>query len=72
MNRKLVEDFVYGLLDILNENHRLRKELAEAKEYERKYNELLDRNVKDASEGQRIMFEAILAGAFAEPKKEEK
>ena len=65
MDREIVEEIIFGMVDIINENYRLKRELKEAREYERKYNDLLDRNVKNAAEGQKAMFEAILAGAFA-------
>lgn len=68
MDREIVEEIIFGMVDIINENYRLKRELKEAREYERKYNDLLDLNVKNAAAGQKAMFEAILAGAFASGK----
>lgn len=68
MDREIVEEIIFGMVDIINENYRLKRELKEAREYERKYNDLLDRNAKNAAAGQKAMFEAILAGAFASGK----
>jgi len=68
MDREIVEEIIFGMVDIINENYRLKRELKEAREYERKYNDLLDQSVKNAAAGQKAMFEAILAGAFASGK----
>ena len=65
MDREIVEEIIFGMVDIINENYRLKRELKEAREYEQKYNDLLDRDAKNAAASQKAMFEAILAGAFA-------
>lgn len=70
MDREMIEEIIFGLVDIIYENRKLRRELEEAKEYERKYHELLDQSVANAAAGQKAMFEAILAGAFTSRKSE--
>lgn len=70
MDREIVEEIIFGMVDIINENYRLKRELKEAKEYERKYHELLDQSVANAAAGQKAIFEAILAGAFTSGKSE--
>lgn len=42
----------------------MRRELSEVLEYKQKYNELVDRNFKEAQERSATLFKAILDGAF--------
>lgn len=65
MDRWELEELILGMADIVYENRQLRKELEHMKEYERKYNELIEQNVRQAGESQRALFEAINMGAFA-------
>lgn len=58
------EELILGMADIVYENRRLRIELNEALEYKQKYNELVDRNFKEAQERSACLFKAILDGAF--------
>lgn len=68
MDRWELEELILGMADIVYENRQLRKELEQMKEYKRKYNELIDQNVKQAGVSQRALFEAITMGAFATKK----
>ena len=58
------EEIILGIVDIIYENRRLRSELEEAKEYEKKYTDLLNESVRSANEGTACLFKAILDGAF--------
>ena len=58
------EELILSMADIVYENRRLRRELNEALEYKQKYNELADRNFKEAQERSATLFKAILDGAF--------
>ena len=58
------EELILGMADIVYENRRLKRELKEALEYKQKYNELVDRNFKEAQENSACLFKAILDGAF--------
>lgn len=58
------EEMILSMADIVYENRRLRRELDEALEYKKKYNELVDRNFKEAQERSACMLKAILDGAF--------
>ena len=58
------EELILGMADIVYENRRLRRELKEALEYKQKYNELADRNFKEAQESSACLLKAILDGAF--------
>jgi len=65
-----IEDIILGMADIVKENRRLRYELEEAKEYEKKYHDLLDHAVDHANKSTAMMFEAIMAGVFTGETKE--
>ena len=65
MDRWEVEEFILSMADIVYENHRLRKELEQMKEYEQKYHDLIDQNAKQAGKNQEALLEAIMMGAFA-------
>lgn len=58
------EELILVMADIVYENRRLRRELEEAKEYEKKYRNLLDANFKQAQENSANLLKAILDGAF--------
>ena len=60
-----IEEIILGMADIVWENRRLRRELAEAKEYEKKYHDLLDQSVDHANKSTASLLEAIMAGCFA-------
>ena len=64
MDRWELEELILGMADIVYENRELRRKLEEMKEYKRKYNELIDQNVKQAGESQKALFDAIMSGAF--------
>lgn len=61
-----VEEMILGMADIVYENRRLRRELKEALEYKQKYNDLVDRNFKEAQERSATLLKAILDGAFTQ------
>ena len=58
------EYLILGMADIVYENRRLRRELEEALEYKQWYNNLLNRNFKQAQESSANLLKAILDGAF--------
>lgn len=59
------EEMILRMADIVYENRRLRRELKEALEYKQKYNDLVDKNFKEAQQRTASLFEAIMNGAFA-------
>lgn len=59
------EEMILRMADIVYENRRLRRELNEALEYKQKYNDLVDKNFKEAQQRTASLFEAIMNGAFA-------
>ena len=59
-----IEDIILGMAGIVRENRHLRQQLAEAEEYKRKYDELLNQQYHSACEGSALMLKAILEGAF--------
>lgn len=59
-----IEDIILGMADIVRENRYLRQQLAEAEEYKRKYDELLNQQYYSAREGSALMLKAIMEGAF--------
>ena len=62
--RQYAEEVILSMADIIYENRRLRRELEEAKEYEKKYTDLLNYSVRSAREGSANLLKAALAGAF--------
>ena len=60
-----IEEIILGMADIVKENRRLRYELKEAKEYEKRYHNLLNECVDHANKSSGIMLQAIMAGAFS-------
>ena len=64
MERWELEEIILGMADIVYENRELRRKLKQAEEYERLYNELLDRNIKHAEESNRLLLENIFNGVF--------
>lgn len=65
LERFEIEEIILGMAGIVRENRYLRMELEEAKRYEKKYNDLIDQNVKMADESSRALLTAIIDGAFA-------
>jgi len=59
-----VEEMILGMADIVYENRRLRHELEEAKEFEKKYHNLLNQSVDNANKHTAALFKAIVNGAF--------
>lgn len=59
-----IEEIILGMADIVHENRRLRYELKQAQEYEKKYNDLLDRCVDNANKNSAAIFEAIILGCY--------
>ena len=64
LDRYDVEEIILGMADIVMENRYLRHELEKAREYEKKYRELLDEDVKNANESSAMLLKACLMGAF--------
>lgn len=60
-----IEEIILGMASIVQENRELKWELKKARQYEKKYNDLLNQNVKAANESSAALVEAILGGAFA-------
>lgn len=63
-NREDIEDIILSMADIVMENRYLRHELEKAREYEKKYRELLAEDVKNANESTAMLLKACLMGAF--------
>lgn len=59
-----VEEMILVMADIVYENRRLKRELNEALEYKQKYNDLIDRNFKEAQDRSASLLKAIMDGAF--------
>lgn len=59
-----VEEMILTMADIVYENRRLKRELQEALEYKQKYNDLIDRNFREAQDRSASLLKAILDGAF--------
>ena len=64
-DRTNIEELILGMADIVYENRRLRRELKEANEYKKKYNDLLSDCVDHANKSTANLFNAIMSGAFA-------
>ena len=59
-----IEEIILGMADIVHENRRLRYELKRAQEYEKKYDDLLNRCVDNANKSSAAIFEAIMLGCY--------
>lgn len=59
-----IEEIILGMADIVYENRRLRAELKRAQEYEKKYDDLLNRCVDNANKSSAAIFEAIMLGCY--------
>ena len=59
-----IEDIVLGMAEIVHENRRLRAELKRAGEFEKKYDELLNRYVDNANKSSAAIFDAIMLGCY--------
>ena len=64
-DRTDIEELILGMADIVYENRRLRRELEEANEYKKKYNDLLNDCVDHANKSTANLFNAIMSGVFA-------
>ena len=62
--REDIEDVILGMANIVMENRYLRSELEKAREYEKKYRELLAADVKNANAATEMMLKACLEGAL--------
>lgn len=59
-----IEEIILGMADIVHENRALRAELKRAQEYEKKYDDLLNRCVDNANKSSAAIFEAIMLGCY--------
>lgn len=57
-----IEEIILGMAEIVHENRRLRYELKSAQEYEKKYDDLLNRCVDNANKRTAAIFGAIMLG----------
>lgn len=64
MDRYDIEEIILAMADIVNENRMLRYELKNAREYEKRYNELLDKCVDNANKSSAATLEAIMLGCY--------
>ena len=55
-----VEEIILGMADIVHENRRLRYELRQAQEYEKKYTDLLNQSVEDNQKFSAAILEAVI------------
>lgn len=60
MDRYDIEEIILAMADIVHENRVLRSELRKAKEYEKKYDELLNRCVDDNQKYSSAILEAVI------------
>jgi hypothetical protein len=60
-----VEEIILGMAEIVKENRTLRNELNKAKEYEKKYYNLLDKSVDHATRSTEMILEAIIVGSLS-------
>lgn len=56
-----IEEIILGMAEIVHENRRLRYELKQAQEYEKKYADLLNRCVDDNQKYSAAILEAVIA-----------
>ena len=59
-----IENIILGMAEIVYENRRLRAELKRASEFEKKYDELLNRCVDNANKSSAAIFESIMLGCY--------
>jgi cell shape-determining protein MreC len=59
-----IEDIIIGMANVVLENRALRKELEEMRKYKEMYYELINENLKNAEESNRMLLKACLMGAF--------
>lgn len=59
-----IEEIVLGMAEIVYENRRLRAELKRAQEYEKKYDDLLNRCVDNSIKSSAAIFEGIMMGCY--------
>lgn len=69
--REDIEEIILGMANIVMENRYLRSELEKAREYEKKYRELLAEGVRNANQTTAMMLKACLEGAFTGGKENE-
>lgn len=63
-DRDEIEEMILGMAEVVYENRELRRKLQEAEEYKKKYDDLLNQNVKEAGERSAALLDAIMSGAF--------
>ena len=68
-DRDSIEDIILGMADIVMENRILRKELEEMKEYKKMYTDLLNDNLREAEESNKMLLKCCLLGAFKGPER---
>ena len=66
MDRYDIEEIILAMADIVHENRVLRYELKNAREYEKRYNELLDKCVDNANKSSAATLEAIILNCYNE------
>lgn len=59
-----IEDIIIGMANVVLENRALRKELDEMRKYKEMYYELINENLKNAEESNRMLLKCCLMGAF--------
>lgn len=64
IDRHDVEEIILCMADIVEENRELRSRLKNEMSYEKKYNDLLSKNLKAAQQGDRELLNAIMSGCF--------
>ena len=66
-----IEDIILGMAEIVHENRRLRYELKQAQEYEKKYTDLLNRCVADNQKFSAAILEAVFMSCDSKNDKKE-
>ena len=64
MNRQEVEDFIFIMADIIEENKILRSKLKEAEKKNEEIRELREKYYREVNEGMRLIFELGMADGF--------
>lgn len=63
-SRLLVEEIILEMAEIVMENRVLKDELEKAREYDKKYYDLLNEEVRNAKESTAMLLKCALGGCF--------
>ena len=63
-SRLLVEEIILEMAEIVIENRVLKNELEKAREYDKKYHDLLNEEVRNSQKSNAMLLKCVLAGCF--------